>query len=58
MRSKNQTELIERKRRCRVAPLKERKDALRNLGDNEIIFEDCQTVITHPPKTEIPGDVV
>jgi hypothetical protein len=58
MRSEDKTELIKSQDRESVAPSKERKDALGDLGHNEIVFEHCQTIITDPAKTEITGNVI
>jgi hypothetical protein len=58
MRSEDEAELIESQNRETVAPLKERKDALGDLGHNQIVFEHCQAIVTHPAKTEILGNVI
>ncbi len=58
MRSENETELIEGKHRGSVAPSQERKNALRDLGHNQIIFEHCQAIVTYAAKTEILGNVI
>jgi hypothetical protein len=58
MRSEDETELIESQHRGSVAPPKERKNALRDLGHNEIIFEHCQAIVIYTAKTEILRDVI
>ena len=58
MRSEDETELIERQHRETVAPPKERKNALRDLGHNKIIFEHRQAIVTYPAKTQILRDVI
>ena len=58
MRSEDETELIEGKRGRSVAPPEERKNALRYLGHNEIVFEHCQTIVIYSAKTEILGNII
>ena len=53
MRSEDETELIESQYRKMVAPPKKRKNAPRNLGHNQIIFEHCQAIAVYTAKTEI-----
>jgi hypothetical protein len=58
MRSEDETELIERQHREKVAPPKEWKNALRDLGYNKIIFEHRQAIVANAAKTQILRDVV
>jgi hypothetical protein len=58
MRPEDEIELIESKYRGSIAAPKERKNALRDLGHNQIVFEHCQTIVTYAAKTEILGNVI
>ena len=58
MCSEDETELIEGKHRGSVAAPKEWKNALRDLGYNEIIFEHCQAIVIYMAKTEILRDLI
>jgi hypothetical protein len=58
MRSEDEAELIQSQHRETVPPAKERKDALGDLGHNQIVCEHCQTIVTYAAKTEIVGNVV
>src|SRR5258708_39974377 len=58
MCSEDETELIERQHRETGAPPKERKNALGDLGHNQIVFEHCQAIVIHPAKAEILGNVI
>jgi hypothetical protein len=56
MCSENEAELIESQHRETVTPPKKWKDALGDLGHNQIVFEHRQAIVTYPAKTEILGD--
>jgi hypothetical protein len=58
MRSEDEAQLIERKHRGSIAPPKKRKNALRDLGHNQIVFQHCEAIIIYPTETEILGNVI
>lgn len=58
MRSEDETKLIESKDRGSVAAPKERKNAFRDLGHNEIIFKHRQAIVADPANTEVLGNVI
>ena len=58
MRAEDEAELIESQHRETVAPPKERKDAFGDLSHDQIVYEDCQAIVTHPAKTEILSNVI
>jgi hypothetical protein len=58
VRAEDEAELIEGQHRGSVAAAKERKDALGDLRQDQIVFEHCEPIIPHPAKPEIVGDVV
>ena len=58
MCSQDEAKLIESQHRETVAPPKERKDAIGDLGHNQVILEHCHAIVTYSAKTEILGDVI
>ena len=58
MGAEDEAELIESEHRETVAPPKERKDALGDLGHNQIVFEHREAIVTYSAKTEILGNVI
>jgi hypothetical protein len=58
VRTEDKTELIESKDRGSVAAPKKRKNALRNLCDNQIIFEHDKAIVTDTTTPEILRDVI
>ena len=58
MRTEDEAELIEGKHRRSVAAAEKRKNTLRDLRHNQIIFEHCQAIVIHTAEAEILGDVI
>lgn len=58
MCSEDKAELIESQQGQSVVAPQEWKDALGDLGHNQIVFEHCQPKVIYPAKTEILGDVI
>jgi hypothetical protein len=58
MCSENEAELIESQHREAVLSPKERKDAFGDLGNNQVVFEHRQAIVTYPAIAEIVGNVI
>jgi hypothetical protein len=58
MRSEDEAKLIQGQQGGAVASPQERKNAFRDLGHNQIIFEHSETIVAHSTETGILGDVV
>ena len=58
MRCEDETELIEGEHRRNVFAPEKRKDTLRDLRHNQILFEHGQAVVIYAAETKILGNVI
>jgi hypothetical protein len=58
MCSEHEAELIEGKHRETVAAPNERKNALGDLGHNQVVFEHGKAIVTYTTKTKVLGNII
>ena len=56
--AENQAELIERQHGKIISVAEEGKDAFRDLGDDRIIVEHCETIVAYAAGTQVLGNVI